>query len=263
MAGRTGIFGTGGQVIIYQNEDGVFSPLNTTLPNMAEGQVLWGDYDTDGDLDLLMTGRLSNGQGITALYRNDNGSFVDSGMGPNTLSSGAAAWGDFDADGDPDLVISDFVPGPDVYRNDNGSFVGVANVSNGFTFGAVWGDYDQDNDLDLLIADIGGTRLYRNDNGNFIDTQFSFPLLNPNAINSNVDVAWADYDNDGDLDLLFAGSNFTDLYRNTGNGFVRDENDLTAFSQVAAGWADYDQDGDLDLLMAGSRVVLYRNNTIF
>jgi hypothetical protein len=75
-------------------------------------------------------------------------------------------------------------------------------------------------------------------------------------------VVWGDFDNNGYLDLIFAGINFTTIYRNTGDGFLQDGSDLDAFGEVDIEAVDFDGDGDLDLLMSGSRVVLYRNNTI-
>jgi hypothetical protein len=264
VASRAGQFGTGGRVAIYRNDEGVFTQVAADVPQIAEGNVLWADYDTDGDLDLLIAGRLSNGESVTALYQNDAGSFVDSGINFSGVASGAAAWGDYDNDGDPDLIISDFSVASDIYRNDDGVFVPIANVTGGFTFEAIWGDYDNDNDLDLLVSDLAGTRLYRNDNSTFVDSQIDLPSLSPpNTINANVDVAWGDFDNDGDLDLLFAGSNFTNLYRNVGGNFVREEGDLEAFNQVNIDAVDFDLDGDLDLLMAGHRIVFFQNNTIF
>jgi len=264
MAGRIGVSGRDGMAIIYRNDNGTFVQVNVNLPAMADGNVLWADYDTDGDLDLLLAGSLSNGQGVAVLYRNDNGTFVDSGNSFGGIASGGAAWGDYDADGDPDLIISDFTDALDVYRNDGGLFVGVANLTSGFNIKVSWGDYDNDGDLDLLVADLEDSRLYRNDSGTFVDTQSGFPsLVPPNAINANVDVVWGDYDNDGDLDLVFAGSNFTDLYRNTESGFVREESGLAEFNQVDVDWVDFDMDGDLDLLMAGSQILFFQNNAVF
>ena len=77
-------------------------------------------------------------------------------------------------------------------------------------------------------------------------------------------VSWADYDNDGDLDLFAVGPNR--LYRNNGNGSF---GDLTATAGLSdtrpvrgGGWADYDRDGDLDLYVTTSLAPnrLYRNN---
>ena len=89
--------------------------------------VAWGDYDGDGDLDLLTAN--SYGTNGLQLYRNDEGSLI-----PNPVweSDGSrlfisAAWGDYDGDGDLDLAAGgwaagSFLTNSEVYRNDNGSF---------------------------------------------------------------------------------------------------------------------------------------------
>ena len=66
----------------------------------------WGDYDNDGDLDILLTGwtgstRLSN------VYRNNGDhTFTDISAGLDARSNGAAAWGDYDNDGYLDIFLS-------------------------------------------------------------------------------------------------------------------------------------------------------------
>ena len=66
-------------------------------------------------------------------------------------------------------------------------------------------------------------------------------------------LAWGDHDNDGDLDLVLAGSSLTlgrasSLYRNDGGGrFVRIDAGLSGVSSCSLAWGDYDSDGDLDL----------------
>ncbi len=71
-------------------------------------------------------------------------------------------------------------------------------------------------------------------------------------------MAWGDYDNDGDLDILLAGygwpgpSRTTRIYRNDGGGTFTDIGAaLTAVSDCSVAWGDYDNDGDLDILLAG------------
>ncbi|HMB93086.1 MAG TPA: FG-GAP-like repeat-containing protein [Rhodothermales bacterium] len=267
MSGRTGARDFVWQTYIYRNEGGAFQP-SFLGSGFAEGEVHWGDYDSDGDLDLLVAARTSESRGgetiTTTLFRNDDGILVDSGISLNG-SSGAAEWGDYDNDGDLDLVISDFSDDMDVYRNDGGTFTPVANVTNERTYKTIWGDYDNDNDLDLLVADQNGSRLYRNDNGNFVDTQISFPrLTTPSTTDANVDVVWGDYDNNGYLDLIFAGVNFTTVFRNTGDEFLQDGTVLATFEQVDIEGVDFDDDGDIDLLMSGNQVlpVFFQNNTI-
>jgi hypothetical protein len=99
----------------------------------------------------------------------------------------------------------------------------------GLRYGSVaWGDFDNDGDRDLLFAGFTGdttceqsSRLYRNSNGAFTNiSSISLTAM------SECSVAWADYDNDGSLDLLMAGSSIAGvqsyptlrLYHNTGNG---------------------------------------------
>ncbi len=243
-----------------------FTDINAGLTGVSEGSAAWGDYDNDGDLDLVETGLTEGGAVIAKIYRNDdNGTFTDIGASLTGVRRSSAAWGDYDNDGDLDLVLSGTTsPGsimPDttiIYRNDNGNFVGIGtsivNVTEGSTS---WADYDNDGDLDLLVAgSVDGlnntAKLYRNDGaGQFTDIQAS---LSPTG---NAAAAWGDYDNDGDLDILLSGNNgfsfFTKIYRNDGNGTFLDIG--ASFTGVMLGsvaWGDYDQDGDLDVLLTGS-----------
>ena len=66
----------------------------------------WCDYDNDHDLDLLITGRGSSDQRVTVLYRNDEGIFNDSGESFIAVDESMVAWGDYDQDGDQDLLIA-------------------------------------------------------------------------------------------------------------------------------------------------------------
>ena len=71
-----------------------------------------------------------------------------------------------------------------------------------------------------------------------------------------VRVAWGDYDNDGDLDILLAGytesAYVSKVYRNDGGGAFTDIGAaLTGVRDCSVAWGDYDNDGDLDILLAG------------
>jgi hypothetical protein len=68
--------------------------------------VAWGDYDNDGDLDLVMTGYKDSVR-FTKVYRNDSGTFVDSGAAILGVA-GRAVWGDYDNDGDLDLLLTGY-----------------------------------------------------------------------------------------------------------------------------------------------------------
>ncbi|RMG25246.1 MAG: hypothetical protein D6730_11240, partial [Bacteroidetes bacterium] len=178
----------------------------------------------------------------------------------------AASWGDIDNDGDMDLIVAGEVslgnPQTILYRNNGGVFTPETNL-----FVNVWkaavalGDYNNDGFLDVLLC--GQTQsgapisnLYTNNGGS------SF-TLNSTASSTFTDVLgaaaeWADYDNDGDLDLLITGDALagesTKLYQNN-NGIFVEETAISSlledveFGDVAFG--DYDNDGHIDLVIQG------------
>jgi FtsP/CotA-like multicopper oxidase with cupredoxin domain len=251
---------------LFRNDGGTFVDVGGGLPGVDPASLAWGDYDNDGDLDLLIAGRDTGGVPISRIYRNTGGVFADIGAGltgvyssPPTTSH-YAAWGDYDNDGDLDLVISgtDGASNPVtlLYRNDGGSFVAVAAGLQGMKSSAVaWGDYDNDGDLDLAISGLNAgsaptTALYRNDGGAFTPIAAGFTGLFGGSL------AWADYDNDGDLDLAmngFAASGKASIvYRNDSGVFVDLGAGLPGMSSGSVAWGDYDGDGDPDLVLTGS-----------
>lgn len=125
------------------------------------------------------------------------------------------------------------------------------------------GDYDNDGWLDLFVATISsGSRnaLFHNNRDGSFSKVTAGPVVTE-ASPGTYGAAWADYDNDGWLDLLVSSANRSfqpsRLYRNTGNGsFVRQgAAEVGALATDAAhafgvAWADYDRDGFLDLFVA-------------
>jgi len=82
------------------NGDGTFHDIVAGLPDMHDCSVAWGDFDNDGDLDIVLTGDTGSGN-ISRIYRNDGGgSFTDASAGLIGVAHGAVACGDFDNDGD-------------------------------------------------------------------------------------------------------------------------------------------------------------------
>ncbi|RPJ39050.1 MAG: tandem-95 repeat protein, partial [Planctomycetaceae bacterium] len=227
----------------------------------------WGDYDGDGDLDIVLSGMDVNEAAVSKIYRNDGGDFVDTGVSLAQVIGSAAAWGDYDNDGDLDLVLAgasgESSMLTEVYRNDGEDvFTAIGAGLPGVALGGVaWGDYDNDGDLDLVLAGISGessmlTEVYRND-GADVFTAIGAGL--PGVALG--DVAWGDYDNDGDIDLLIAGEDgnggATILYRNDGPGvagwsFVDSGEMLTPVTFASLAWGDYDADGFLDVIIAGT-----------
>ncbi|HEY5909014.1 MAG TPA: FG-GAP-like repeat-containing protein, partial [Verrucomicrobiae bacterium] len=125
------------------------------------------DYDRDGYPDLVLAGLGTNSVPLTRIYRNALlGAFAEVPAALPGVSSGCAAWGDFDNDGFPDLVITGTTNGfasgaiTRVYHNNAGtSFTDLGGALPGVSGkAAAWGDYDNDGDLDLLL----GARVFRN-----------------------------------------------------------------------------------------------------
>jgi len=238
-----------------------FQAYPTTLPGFQAGGTSWGDFDKDGDLDLVINGILGSGTPVTKVYRNQNGEFQEMGANLPSLYGGSVAWGDYDNDNDLDLLLS----GTDyygegatlLYRNDNGSFHSVPVPFCGVSLGeAAWLDYNNDGFLDVIVTgdtlyNAPVTRLYKN-NG---DGSFSY-IPSPFFPSINSFVAIGDYNNDGNQDILVAGYSdsffLTRLYRNDNGTFV---DSGIAFDSVAYGdgiFTDYDKDGDPDLFFIGA-----------
>ena len=258
--------------------DGTFADIQAGLPGLRWSSVAWADYDNDGDLDFILCGMNdATSSAVSSIYRNDGGThFVDIHANLPGVYQGAAAWSDFDGDGDQDLVLTgnsnDQIPISRLYRNDGGGlFAEMAVEFPGVTASSVaCGDYDNDGNSDLLLTGWDGgtflTHLFRNHRGEagsiFIDATGSLPGISAGS------VAWGDHDNDGDLDLLMAGWSGTysaRIFRNDGvNGFVDASAEFAGVNWASAAWADFDNDGDLDALVSGStantRIChLYRN----
>jgi hypothetical protein len=70
--------------------------------------VAWGDYDNDGDLDILLTGFDPDGNSVAKLYRNNGGGFGDSGVALTGVGASSVAWGDYDNDGDLDILLTGY-----------------------------------------------------------------------------------------------------------------------------------------------------------
>jgi len=261
---------------IYRNDNGTFTDIDAGLIGVLNSSVAWGDYDNDGDLDVLLTGRDMDGNNYSRIYGNNAGTFSNIHAGLTGASSSSCAWGDYDNDGDLDLVLVGFSDNgrtSRIYRNDAGTFTDIdAGLAGVWEGGIAWGDYDNDGDLDLVLTGRMGadprSYIYRNDDGLFTNINAGLLSLYSSS------VAWGDYDNDGDLDLLLTGEYYqeiewntvTQLYQNNNGSFTSIDTGLIDIHSGSIAWGDYDNDGDLDVLLSGiwylePKTRLYRNNS--
>ena len=147
----------------------------------------------------------------------------------------------------------------------------------GFPFGnPIWGDFNHDGNLDLFVDNHyqEPPYLYRsNGDGTFTDIR---PTSGLRALGDRHGSAWADFDNDGDLDLFITkgarrgqtlGRKKDQFYENLGGGQFRDIAEAAGVTNTfgrgrSVAWGDYDNDGYLDLLLGntGTDLVLYKNH---
>jgi len=258
---------------VYRNEKGNFVDISAALPGTFGSWVEWGDFDNDGDLDILLTGAISDTNVVARIYRNQQGLFEDVSAGLQGVGGlCSATWGDYDNDGDLDILITGSTRRGSItkiYRNDDGRFIDVNASLLALKEGkAVWGDFDNDGDLDILMAGLSGannvTKLYRNDAGSFVDI-LAIGLIGVRSCAT----ALGDFDNNGFLDILLTGFNqgdVTKIYKNPGGGFQDINAQLVQVSSGAVATGDFDKDGDLDILLVGSSTggpvaKVYQNNS--
>jgi hypothetical protein len=281
----------GGQNLYRNDGAGSFTRLTKEQVGPALGDTdhtmgaAWVDYDRDGFLDLFR-GNGHRSPENDCLYRNNgNGTFTkmttnDVGQIVNDQADDyRSSWADYDNDGWPDLWhITQFSRANALYHNDRGFFRKVTTGSivgqhSGST--GEWGDYDNDGFLDLFATGYVSEgmeephALHRN-LGGLIFTNVTTSAGIPST-HRGADASWADYDNDGFLDLYVTAQapSLSLLLHNNGDGTFTSVDvgspihDSTDFPRFGIGWADYDNDGFLDLVVGcqgGAPNLFFHNN---
>ncbi len=141
-------------------------------------------------------------------------------------SSRGVAWGDYNGDGYPDLLVANTMNNSDfLYKNNSqGDFEQIVEgdevTAAGWTEGANWIDYDNDGDLDIFYTTQFGkpNQLYQNDGFGAFKKIEAGDLTKLSS--SSTSACWCDFDLDGDLDVYVVERDGADdaLYRNNGNG---------------------------------------------
>jgi hypothetical protein len=275
---------------VYENINGSFTVITTSLPGIRNGSFEAADFDGDGDSDLLLSGLSATGN-ISALYENE-GSFLFTlkYSFPGLLNT-TASWFDLDNDKDLDFILAgvdDTSGGADpfiektlVYENTGGMFtlLPVTIIPPCTQCAMDWADSNGDGKVDLLLSGFGedgkghtavflnnGDKTFRKDTNSILKDLF------------NGDARWGDFDNDGDMDALLSGVDeggliYSLVYENDG-ATLKLRSDITLSSVgenwfEGTKWVDYDNDGYLDILVSGRGVSvvelvfvfkLYHNN---
>ncbi len=269
---------------------------NTTFESARSkcGSVDFADLDNDNDQDLLITGFTYSMNGTlllpeTKLYINDGSGIFTESLGNSFADVGFSdvAFADVDNDNDLDVLISGYngIDAVSILYINLGSEIFIESTSNSFAgvgdCSIDFGDIDNDNDQDLLITGWSGivglsyTELYTNNGYG----QFTQVTNAPFVVVGASSAAFADVDNDNDLDVLITGysgiKTHADLYVNDGYGGFEHAVDapFVGAARSSLAFADIDNDGDQDVLISGyaewyngspqnPQTHLYMNNTI-
>jgi len=259
----------GGANLLLVNQGGSFreqaAALGISSPSRA---AAWADYDGDGHPDLLT----SNFHLFTAA----GGRFRDDSRllpAPRQRNPEGIAWIDYNGDGLPDILITNGEHGICLFENtgkgpnrfrDASDKAGLGPKGLGVGNGdfVAFADYDGDGYTDFLY-NLGEGVLAHNEGGKRfrLDTRSGIRIGASN--DAKLGIAFADFDNDGDLDLFVPGPAKPRLYRNNNDGTFSDVA-ATAFGvppsgglpgaspfgdSLSAAWGDVNCDGNLDLFV--------------
>ncbi|WP_254173274.1 putative Ig domain-containing protein [Planktothrix pseudagardhii] len=251
---------------IYSNNGSGGFSLNTnvSLTGVDLSSVTTADFDKDGDTDILLTGKDSSGR-ISKIYSNNgSGGFsLNTNVSLTGVSYSAVTTADFDKDGDTDILLTGYdgsIPISKIYSNNgSGGFSENTNVSltGVYNSSVTTADFDNDGYTDILLTGIKSSspisKIYSNNGSGGFSENTNVSLTGV----SNSAVTTADFDNDGDTDILLTGysssGRISKIYSNNGSGgFSENTNvSLTGVRYSSVTTADFDKDGDTDILLTG------------
>jgi len=259
----------GTEIYFLKNNDGIFNSvsLNGISNTFKTKQVIWIDYDNDGDQDFFVTGF----EGVNKFYKNEgdmNFTDISSTIGffQTDLFTYGVSFADMDNDGDLDAFISNRDGEADdqrnyLYRNDEGTYIDITesaglSMSSHLSFCSIIFDYNKDGFQDIYISNDKPDNLnilYKNNgDGTFDDvSEYSGAGIGINAMTTTI----GDYNNDGWFDIYITNTpEGNELLRNNGDGTFTNVAEATATTFNSVGWGavflDADSDGLLDLYVS-------------
>ncbi|NND35437.1 MAG: T9SS type A sorting domain-containing protein, partial [Saprospiraceae bacterium] len=256
-----------GVMQVYINDNDQYSELPfNTLNILSSGTSAFPefvDFDGDGDEDLFIA---VDDNGLQ-YYENQDGAFVPGSSDAfvevaDSVGFPKPAFGDYDGDGDLDLLVGNYNDPLLLYQNNEGSYTLLDSLQNPFHGlsedlyqAPEFVDLDNDGDLDLVVGTkYGALQYFTNNEGTYeqvMDGSVTGIKVDGYAVPSSTDL-----DKDGDMDLV-VGNSYGNLLTYLNNDGVFEEqtgadnpfNDFDFASEAAAAFSDLDGDGDIDVLV--------------
>lgn len=253
--------------------------ISSNLPELGNSNMAWGDYDQDGDYDVILSGIDDLTHVSCGLYiNNGDTTFTNSGVALPQVYQGDLLFLDFNNDNFLDIAISgrteENTKITELYSNNgDGSFtklnLDIDSVTNS---SLVQADFNNDGKIDILISGTDNTNtricsILKNTGNN------TFQKLSTNIDGiSNGSIQSADFNKDGKIDLLVFGINnlnqrVGNIYLNEGNfNFSKQNNGLPQLAYASSATGDYNQDGYIDFVVTGMEQSgtiiskIYKNN---
>jgi hypothetical protein len=261
--------------IFYQQEEGGFVAETFDagpVLNTPSWSIAAGDLDNNGYNDLLYGG----GGGASFVWANADGSDYHETHDDEYIFSQRTNMIDINNDGLLDGFVCHDIDANVFYIN-NGDGTMTHNQGGlgewGGNYGSVWIDYDNDCDMDMFIAKCGSDnidQLHRNNgDGTFTSVGAEAGVADPTQSWSS---AWADYDNDGDMDVFIGassmGSGGHKLYVNNGDGTFTNVTEGSGFDlqtgvSIENMPGDFNNDGWVDVLGAGTVFMINNGDMTF